>query len=153
MTFLPGPSGAESAGREQIEIRHAVTYIANEFLENAMKYHERTVDIPIEIRLELTSDNIRVSATNGVNPAQAERYREFIDSILLQDVDDLLLRQMEAGSTSSDSNESCLGLVTMISDYGAKLGWHFASAPAGAGVFTVTTSALLPLSNLSGLRA
>ena len=66
MTFLPADGDMASAGRNQGEIRHAVTYIANELLENAMKYHKRDVDIPIGIRLELTSDRIIVSASNGV---------------------------------------------------------------------------------------
>src|ERR1700679_993859 len=57
-TFLPANGDAAGDANRQSEIRHAVTYIANEFLENAMKYHQRDADIPIGIRLELTSDQI-----------------------------------------------------------------------------------------------
>ena len=71
-TFLPADGDMASARRKQNEIKHAVTYIANEFLENAMKYHERDVDIPIGIRLELTSDQITVSASNGVGAGAGE---------------------------------------------------------------------------------
>jgi hypothetical protein len=72
-TFLPGGVGA--AAGDASEIRQAVTYIANEFLENAMKYHERSADIPIGIRLELTKEHITVSATNGISPEQRSAMR------------------------------------------------------------------------------
>src|ERR1700689_1464810 len=53
ITFLPGEGhGAGQSG--QNEIRHAVTFIVNELLENAMKYHARDVDVPIRMHLELT---------------------------------------------------------------------------------------------------
>src|SRR5580704_17158 len=59
-TFLPTRDGPGAVGNQQNEIRHAVAFIANELLENAMKYHERDVDIPVGIHLELTSDRIAV---------------------------------------------------------------------------------------------
>ena len=45
-TFLPTKGSMSADETRQNEIRHAVTYIANELLENAMKYHERDVDSP-----------------------------------------------------------------------------------------------------------
>jgi hypothetical protein len=100
MTFLP--TDGEAAGSNQSEIRHAVTYIANEFLENAMKYHKRDVDIPIGIRLELTSDHITVSASNGIDTGQAQRYKAFVEDILNGDVAELLLKQLEVSSATSE---------------------------------------------------
>jgi hypothetical protein len=46
-TLIPKEGGTVTADVRQNEIRQAVIYIANELLENAMKYHERHVDIPI----------------------------------------------------------------------------------------------------------
>src|SRR3954471_2690820 len=62
-TFLPTNGSVSAADSRQNEIKHAVTYIANELLENAMKYHERNVDIPIGIHLELASEHISVRAS------------------------------------------------------------------------------------------
>src|SRR5437867_9425726 len=56
-TFLPAKSSVAGVDSRQKEIRYAVTYIANELLENAMKYHDRQVDVPIGIHLELASDH------------------------------------------------------------------------------------------------
>src|ERR1700759_3929863 len=55
-TFLPGDGAVPARESRQNEIRHAVTYIANELLENAMKYHQPDVEIPIRIHLELAAD-------------------------------------------------------------------------------------------------
>src|ERR1700728_621740 len=86
-TFLPtnGPEPA-LAGRQN-EIKHAVTYIANELLENAMKYHQPDVEIPIRIHLELTSDHITVSVSNGIGVVQAGRYKAFVEHLKEGDVE------------------------------------------------------------------
>src|ERR1700724_3058897 len=55
-TFLPANGTLPAFKRRQNEVKHAVTYIANELLENAMKYHQPDVEIPIRIHLELASD-------------------------------------------------------------------------------------------------
>src|SRR5437868_5663322 len=81
-TFLPGNGSLVGAESRQSEIRHAVAYIANELLENAMKYHHRQVDVPIGIHLELTDDHITVSASNGVESSQARHYQEFVENIV-----------------------------------------------------------------------
>ncbi len=153
MTFLPANDDIASSGTSQKEIRHAVTYIANEFLENAMKYHERHVDIPIGIRLELTSDRITVRTNNGIGREQANRYRAFVDNILGQDAGDLLLRQLEETSAGIESDVSGLGLLTMINDYSAQLGWRFEAHTDYPEIMTVTTSAVLAFRNPEGASA
>src|SRR5579863_6280109 len=141
-TFLPAGDDEADAGNKQKEIRHAVTYIANEFLENAMKYHERRADIPIGIRLELTSDQITVSASNAVGAEQAVHYKAFLENIRRCDARELLLSQLEHSSESGGSRGSCLGLLTMISDYSVQLRWRFESQPESSGTMTVTTTAV-----------
>jgi hypothetical protein len=153
ITFLPGKGGEAAVESQQNEIRHAVAYIANELLENAMKYHERDVDVPIGIHLELTSDHITVSVSNGVGAAQAERYKEFVEHLLEGDAGDLLMRQQEESAKGDGSATSCLGLLTMINDYDAQLGWRFDAHPMQAEIMTVTTSAVLPLKNVPGASA
>ena len=145
LTFLPKEGTLRSARIRQLELKHAVTYIANELLENAMKYHEHELDIPIGIYLELTSEQISVSASNGVNAAQAQRYREFIAKVLQGDPGELLIKQLEEGARCAESNNSCLGLLTMINDYGVQLGWRFDADPVQSEFATVTTRAVLAL--------
>ncbi|HVW10554.1 MAG TPA: hypothetical protein VHC90_18325 [Bryobacteraceae bacterium] len=151
-TFLPTASESMNAAAQQ-RIRHAVTYIANELLENAMKYHERGVDVPIGIHLELTKDQIAVRASNGVNPEQARQYKEFVERILKEDVGELLVRQLESNSGEATAQKSCLGLLTILNDYSARLGWEFDSDSGHPDIMTVTTRAVLSLKDLSGAAA
>jgi len=57
---------------------------------------------------------------------------------------------LEENAIGGGSSKSCLGLLTMITDYGAQLGWKFEAHAAYPEIMTVTTSAVLPLSSLSG---
>jgi hypothetical protein len=151
-TFLPTGSESMSDGGQQA-IRHAVTYIANELLENAMKYHERGLDVPIGIHLELTKEQITVRATNGVSPGQARQYKEFVDRILKEDAGELLVRQLESNSGEAPAQKSCLGLLTILNDYSARMSWEFESDPGSPDMMTVTTRAVLSLKDLAGAAA
>jgi hypothetical protein len=152
-TFLPTKGSMAADEGRQNEVRHAVTYIANELLENAMKYHERLADIPIGIHLELTGDRIAVSASNGVSVNQAEYYKAFVERLLAGDASDLLLRQQEESARGGDAPISGVGLLTMITDYGAKLGWRFDVNPEESEMMTVTTSAILPINDITEVSA
>src|SRR3984885_14691984 len=111
-TFLPASGPLPAFKRLQNEVKPAVTYIANELLENAMKYHQPDVEIPIRIHLELASDHITVSVSNGVSVVQAGRYQAFVEHLQEGDVDDLLLRQQEESARSTESTMSSLRLLT-----------------------------------------
>jgi hypothetical protein len=150
-TFFSAEGDVTNASAHEKEIKHAVTYIANEFLENAMKYHERDVDIPIAIRLELTGSQITISASNGVGTEQADRYKAFVTRVLGNDAGELLVRQLEESSVGTAPNESGLGLLTMINDYGVRLDWQFEGHPRYAGFLVVTTSAVLLSGRGTGL--
>src|ERR1700722_7061518 len=112
-TFLPTKGGTVAVENQQNAIRHAVTYIANELLENAMKYHERDVDIPIGIHLELTSDHITVSVSNGIGAVQAERYKAFVEHLLEADPGDMFLRSQEESAQCSESMIGCFYTATV----------------------------------------
>ena len=149
-TFLPAKEGVAALESRQNEIKHTVTYIANELLENAMKYHAQDVDIPIKIHLELNSNQFTVSVSNGVGALQAERYQAFVEQLQKGDAVDLLMKQQEENAKSDESTASCLGLLTMIADYDARLDWRFDVHPAQSKTMIVTTSAVVPLEGVTG---
>ncbi len=152
-TFLPANGAVPAFQIRQNEMKHAVTYIANELLENAMKYHQPDVDIPIRIHLELAGDRITVSVSNGASTLQAARYKAFVEHLQQEDAADLLLRQQEENARSTASAISSLGLLTMINDYDAQLDFRFDNHPTRPGSMTVTTIALLPLKGIPGASA
>ena len=153
ITFLPNDKGAAKAEGLQNEIKHAVTYVSNELLENAMKYREPGVDIPIGIHLELSSEQITVRAINGVGFEQATRYKDFVKEILQGDASELLVKQLEETAEGTETAHSCLGLLTIINDYQAQLGWKFEVHPTFSETMTVTTSVVLRVGHLSGAAA
>jgi len=152
-TFLPTRDGRPAPENRQNELKHAVTYVANELLENAMKYHQPDVEIPIRVHMELRSDQITVSVSNCISAEQAVRYQAFVENLQQGDAGDLLLRQQEESARSSEASVSCVGLLTMITDYDAELAWSFDVHPAQSEAMTVTTSAVLPLKPLPGASA
>jgi hypothetical protein len=152
-TFMPATEGLAGMVSRPSEIKHAVTYIANELLENAMKYHARDVDIPIKIHLELTSDQITVSVSNGIGVIQAERYKAFVEQLQKEDAGDLIIKQQEESAKSDASTVSCLGLLTIMADYDAQLDWRFEIQSAQPESGLVTTSAFLLLKGAKGASA
>jgi hypothetical protein len=152
-TFLPTEDGVAPHRGHQNEIKHAVTYIANELLENAMKYHEHDEPVAIAIHLELTSEHITISSQNGTTDEQAGSYKLFIDYLSQGEAGDLLVNHLEESAKRGEPSPSCLGLLTMISDYGAELGWRFETHEHPSNKVTVTTSAVLSLKRLSGVSA
>jgi hypothetical protein len=108
------------------EFRCATSYIANELLENAMKYHDEAGTVPIDMRMNLNADHVIFQVTNSVNQELARSFREFIRNLLnTKDISELYIQQLEKCSLDEASSSSGLGLLTMIQDYGAKLAWRF----------------------------
>ena len=152
-TFLPANGTLPAFKRRQNEVKHAVTYIANELLENAMKYHQPDVEIPIKIHLELASDQVTVSVSNGIGVIQAERYKAFVEQLQKEDAGDLIIKQQEESAKSDASTVSCLGLLTIMADYDAQLDWRFEIQSAQPESGLVTTSAFLLLKGAKGASA
>jgi hypothetical protein len=152
-TFLPSEEPVSTFESRQKAIKHAVSFVANELLENAMKYHQRDVDIPIRMHLELSSDQVTVSVSNGVSASQAEIYETFVTRLREGNADELLIQQQELSALNSEASISSVGLLTMVSDYDAQLDWRFEAHGAVPGCVTVTTVAILPLRNVPGASA
>jgi hypothetical protein len=121
--FFPKDENDPGKLKRQHEVRNAVSYIANELLENAMKFSDERLGHPVSMRLSLDHDRIIFSETNGVSRERAEQFRKFINKVLTEDTNDLYLRQMEENAMTD--NSVGLGYLTMVNDYGAELGWRF----------------------------
>ena len=138
-TFFPAHD--ESSSHRQAEIKNAVSYIANELLENAMKFSHTSFNYPVSIGLYLHHNKIRFYVTNSVNPDIIARFQTFIQRLLTEDTDELYIRQIEENANGHANNGSHLGFLTMINDYEASLAWKFdkIEAEQDSKVFIVTT--------------
>lgn len=152
-TFLPSEEPAGTFGSRQKALKHAVSFVANELLENAMKYHQRDGNIPILMHLELKSDQVTVSVSNGASTSQTEKYQTFVARLRAGNAEEMLLAQQEESALNSEASVSSVGLLTMITDYAARLDWRFETHAAQPDSVTVTTIAVLPLKEVTGASA
>lgn len=136
-TFFPGSGEASSGIDTQAEVKSAVSFIANELLENAMKYNDEKSSHPISIKLQLHQDKLVFLATNTVNPQVVEKFQVLINELTTSDPSELYLQRLEKNTEAQ--NESGLGLLTMMNDYLAKLGWKFEKVQNDPETLIVTT--------------
>ena len=124
------------------EARHSIGYLVNELLENAVKFRSPG-DIVVESSFEAGLFEIRI--TNSIGEETSARFKDMLAEITSRDPGDMLIERIEANAADASSRGSGLGLLTLMSDYGAKLGWEFLDDGAG-GPIRLNTFAALTLS-------
>ncbi len=141
ITFLPTAPDPETAPdssdpddrmaallSQQVELQGQVNFIANELLENAMKFCDRATAMPISLTLRLLPDRLVFEVSNALSFEAAEQFQVLIQELLAEDPTILLLRQLEQNAVEQGAG-SRLGFLTMMSDYQARLGWKFEPLP------------------------
>ena len=130
---------------KQAEVKSAVSYIANELLENAMKYGVEMSPFPISIQIHLNPDLIIFQLTNSIESDNSQKFQQRIKTILDGDPSELYIAQLEKNALEESGEESGLGILTILNDYGAKLGWKFESLPQQSSEMAVTTMVQLKI--------
>ena len=128
-TFLPlDDSQFEEKQRIQ-ESKCAVSYIANELLENAMKYNSEKTHAQIKFGIHFLENKHLIAvifATNTINIYHRQKLSQFIQLLSKKDPEKLYIEQLEKNALNEQEEEcSGLGILTMINDYNALLGWKF----------------------------
>jgi hypothetical protein len=144
VTFFPVDESKPEMVDRRSQVIGAVRYIANELLENAMKFNEETSQVAVSIKLELMGDRVIFRTSNAVNPALVAKFQDHIQELVTTDPSELLIRQVEKNTTEG-WDSSGLGLLTIMNDYEAKVGWKFETIHLSPKVITVTTTVQLPL--------
>ncbi len=151
--FLPLDEDEPTQAQQLKETQAAVSYVANELLENAMKFNDTATRFKVKFGIHFVGadeivavDQITavIFATNSVNPASVEKFQAFIQELLTSDPNEFYMQQIEK-SAEDGSEASGLGFLTMINDYSAQLGWKFDSVQDNPKVMTVTVMVLLPV--------
>ncbi|MEG3857847.1 DUF6272 family protein [Microcoleus sp. herbarium12] len=138
-TFFPGNEDDPSTIDRQAEIKSAVSYIANELLENAMKFNDETSEHPIDIKLQLLSDGVIFSVANSISRSSVGKFQAYIQQLLTCDPSELYIQQLEKNAADESCTASGLGLLTMLNDYTTKLGWRFKTVQKDPEIISVTT--------------
>lgn len=143
-SFLPVDEQDANSEKRIKQSKGAVSYIANELLENAIKFTDENSNDKVKFGIHFVVETEVVAvifATNTTNLETANKLQEFIKELLTcDDPSELYLQQIEKNA-ETESETSGLGLLTMVNDYSAKLGWKFDTISEESGTITVTTVA------------
>ena len=131
-----------SSRNDYIEVRHSIGYLVNELIENAVKFRA-----PGEIVIEASMDSecFKLKVSNDVDGENASEFQSLLADITVGDPRDLLIQRIEANAANPDVSGSGVGLLTLMSDYGARLAWIFSSADESDRI-CLETYASIPIS-------
>jgi hypothetical protein len=127
-----------------VQSKNAVKYIANELLENAMKFSDETSNDVTRFAFHLYSNKLIFYVTNSIKPENVEMFQDFIKEIMQKYPSELYFRRMESNANDENSN-SGLGLLSMICDYSAKISWKFETVTTEPSITIVTTMVSLEI--------
>jgi hypothetical protein len=141
--FFPGDDLPNGNIDKRANVKGAVSYIANELLENTMKYSDETANLAVSISLYLYDEKLIFRVSNPAEVNVAKEYQSFVRKLVSSDIDEMYAMQLE--QTALGLGGSHMGILTMINDYDAKMGWKFDPLPQQSGVVEVTVMAYLNL--------
>ncbi|MCT7981775.1 DUF6272 family protein [Laspinema sp. A4] len=142
-TFLPIDDNDPQAKRRLKDYKGSVSYVANELLENTMKFHSPSDEYPVRFGIhfiEGPKKTIVLMSRNTVTLESGDRFKAFIEELLSSDPQELYMKRVE-----ENEEDSGLGFLTMIIDYSAKLGWKFDPIPNTPNLMLATTLVQLVL--------
>jgi hypothetical protein len=143
-TFFPANESEPNTLERQEQLKTTVNYIANELIDNAMKFNYEISNYPIKFGLHLLEDKLVMTSMNCVSSQALANFYEFINQLKDSNIEDLYIQQLEKGALE-ESYESRLGILTMKKDYLAKLGWKIETVQQDPEIITLTTRVQLGL--------
>lgn len=146
--FLPVDEDDPAQKRRLTESKGAVSYVANELLENAIKFNNQGTNFKIKFGIYFIEEadlTAVLFATNSVSAEGLDKFQKFIQELLCSDPEKLYVQQIEKSAEEQNSGSSGLGFLTMINDYSAKLGWKFEIVEKEPKMIAVTTMVLVPV--------
>jgi len=128
-------------------LKDTFSYVMNELLENAVKFHHEESGIPIRLGVYQIKGSLQVYVTNSISAKAISPFQAYLQTLLSEDLDELYLRQIEGNARQDGDTESHLGLITLLNDYQIPLGWKFERAEQKPNSTLITTMAQLAISS------
>jgi hypothetical protein len=147
-SFFPVDEDDPAQKRRIKESKGAVSYVANELLENAIKFNNQGTNFKIKFGIYFIEEadlTAVLFATNSVSAEGLDKFQKFIQKLLYSDPEKLYVQQIEKSAEEENSGASGLGFLTMINDYSAKIGWKFEIVQKEPKMIAVTTMVLVPV--------
>lgn len=105
----------------------SLAFVANELIENAVKFN---CGGDVTVRVRVAEREAVLVVCNTVDGDALPRLRERLEVLSHDAPDVLLMRQVEANAEHPEST-SGLGLLLLLNDYGAALGWKISAISPG----------------------
>ncbi|QQE67184.1 hypothetical protein GFS31_38960 [Leptolyngbya sp. BL0902] len=142
-TFFPGEGQPAGMNDPKSELMGIITFIANELLENAMKFSDVAATEAVMLTLQLYPNRLVFLTKNQVSEATKSQFLSFIQNLIISDPSELYIQHIEQQAMDEASTSSGLGILTIVNDYAARIGWRFEPVE-GAGT-SVTTKVQLEI--------
>ena len=142
--FIPVDENDTDSDRRIKESKSVVSYVANELLENAMKFSDEGSNFKVKFGIYFIENEeitVVIYTINSIAPEKVAKFQAFLAELLAADSEKLYVTQVERSMEEEHSETSGLGFLTMINDYSAKLGWKFQNLSTEPPIQTVTTMA------------
>jgi Uncharacterized protein conserved in bacteria len=107
--------------KERKKITSILSTITNELLENAVKFTSNKNNL-VTLSLRRYNDTISIQTINICEKAYITNIKEIVSSLEKNKAEDIFLSHIESSAKSKNKTSSKLGLVSIIKDYGAKIG-------------------------------
>jgi hypothetical protein len=133
-----------SSRNDYKEVRHSIGYLVNELIENAVKFRAPGT---IMIEASMDSESFKVKVSNVVDGETASEFQTLMTELTVGDPGELLIQRIESNAADPDASGSGLGLLTLMSDYDARLAWIFSPADESDRIF-LETYASIPVSQI-----
>ncbi len=138
-TFFPLSDTEPTTLKRKKELKAAISHIANELLENAMKFNDKNSDYPIILQVQLYHDHLTLYIINSISPESLKNFQSFLPEFLNTEPQEFYIRQIKRAEKDESMMTSRLGLLTIIDDYNAKLGWKFETVQQIANIENVNS--------------
>ncbi|MEB3042502.1 hypothetical protein CPT32_18570 [Rhizobium sophoriradicis] len=129
--------------KDYLQAHHDIGYLSNELIENAVKFRQ-----PGEILIEagMVEGSFLIRVRNAIDSATASRFQQLLQRLQSREPGVLLLEQIETNAISS-AGGSGLGLLTLLSDYDARMAWTFEENNDQHIILTTTAAVAMPPSS------
>src|SRR4028118_450760 len=101
--FLPVDEDDLAQKRRIKESKGAVSYVANELLENAIKFNDRGTNFKIKFGIYFIAEADMTAvlfATNSVSEIGLDKFQKFIQELLCSDPEKLYVQQIEKSAAA-----------------------------------------------------
>ena len=136
---------AEASQEENMlveNLKSAVRYIGNELL----KFQDEKTACAAKIFLSLYQEKLVFQIRNGCNIEQANNFQTFIEQkLLVGNPRQLYLEALRNSAKRGENAPSQVGLLSMIGDYSAQLGWKFEPGDADSSFMVISTTVCLTI--------